>query len=199
MGEFGATSVVANGYVYEIGGVANPNAVEFAAINPTNGTLGAWSSTTSLPTGESGATSVVANGYIYEIGGVADPNAVEFAAINPANGTLGAWTSTTPLPSLPVNLGKSGATSVVANGYIYEIGGVANPNAVEFAAINANGTLGAWTAPHRFQRENPELLRLSPTTTSMKSAASTTQLGCNTPRSMPRATWAVGKPRPYRS
>jgi aryl carrier-like protein len=85
----GATSVVANGYVYEIAGINNSTDVEFAAIN-ANGTLGAWQSTTSLPTEESGATSVVANGYVYEIGGANDPTGVEFAALN-ADGTLGAW------------------------------------------------------------------------------------------------------------
>ena len=62
---------------------------------------------------------------------------------------MGLWApgTHTPLPALPVDLGESGATSVVSNGYIYVIGGIANPNAVEYAAINpTNGTLGAWTA-----------------------------------------------------
>ena len=137
LGESGATSVVANGYVYEIGGVANPNAVEFAAIN-ADGTLGTWNATTALPVGqgESGATSVVANGYIYEIGGDNPSNStlVQYAPIN-ADGTLGAWqTSTSSLPT-----GESGATSVVANGYVYEIGGnnPSNSTLVQYASLGA--------------------------------------------------------------
>ena len=136
-GESGATSVVANGYVYEIGGINNPTGVEFAALN-ADGTLGAWqTAANSLPTGESGATSVVANGYVYEIGGNNNSTLVQYALLN-ADGTPGAWQTTSTLPT-----GESGATSVVANGYVYEIGGN-NSTGVEFAALNADGTLGAW-------------------------------------------------------
>ena len=143
-----ATSVAYNGYVYEIGGYNGSAAVatvDYAPIN-ANGTIGAWTATTSLPTATQLSTSVVYNGYVYEIGGNTGSAiaTVDYAPIN-ANGTLGAWTATTSLP-----LTTDQATSVVYNGYVYEIGGC-NVNCtaiatVDYAPINSNGTLGAWTA-----------------------------------------------------
>ena len=143
-----ATSVVYNGYVYEIGGesaTAVLTTVDYAPIN-TNGTLGSWTATTSLPAATASATSVEYNGYVYEIGGC-NPSCftstVDYASIN-ANGTLGSWTATTSLLTA-----TDGASSVAYNGYIYEIGGntsAAVVATVDYAPINANGTLGAWTA-----------------------------------------------------
>ena len=134
-----ATSVVANGYVYEIGGGNSSSifaTVDYAAIN-SNGTLGPWTATTSLPVGSAGATSVVANGYVYEIGGSDGSSSyvatVDYAAIN-SNGTPGPWTATTSLPTA-----TDLATSVVANGYVYEIGGYNGSSyvaTVDYAAIS---------------------------------------------------------------
>ena len=142
-----ATSVVYNGYVYEIGGYNGSAiaAVEYAPIN-SNGTLGSWSATTSLPTATYGATSVVYNGYVYEIGGcssICPTTTVEYAPIN-SNGTLGSWSATTSLPQTTYS-----AASVVYNGYVYEIGGytgIAIVATVEYAPINSNGTVGSWSA-----------------------------------------------------
>jgi hypothetical protein len=70
------TSVVYNGYLYVIGGSTYSNfystEVYYAPLNP-NGTLGSWSSTTSLPSGRRFHTSVVYNGYLYVIGGSTSP------------------------------------------------------------------------------------------------------------------------------
>ncbi len=142
-----ATSVAYNGYVYEIGGYngsAYVATVDYAPIN-SNGTLGAWAATTSLPAATSSATSVAYNGYVYEIGGQVSGSVtttVDVAPIN-SNGTLGSWTATTSLPAA-----TDGATSVVYNGYVYEIGGftTAVTSSVYYAPINSNGTLGAWAA-----------------------------------------------------
>jgi N-acetylneuraminic acid mutarotase len=144
------TSVAYNGYVYEIGGYtgsAGIAAVDYAPIN-ANGTVGTWTATTSLPSVIRSATSVVYNGYVYEIGGYNDStsgalNTVYYAPIN-ANGTLSAWTATTSLPTA-----INSASSVAYNGYVYVIGGSDNGTnlaSVDYAPINANGTLSAWTA-----------------------------------------------------
>ena len=142
-----ATSVAYNGYVYEIGGYngsAYVSTIDYAPIN-SNGTIGAWTATTSLPAATAYATSVTYNGYLYKIGGgnsSSNTAAVDYAPIN-SNGTLGAWTATTSLPAV-----TQAATSVAYNGYLYEIGGFA-PSvtaAVDYAPINSNGTIGAWTA-----------------------------------------------------
>ena len=120
----GSTSIVNNGYVYEIGGqdVSNNSlqVVYYAPLN-ANGTVGAWSTTTALPSSLGIATSVVYNGYVYELGGQLTNNTyvntVYYAPLS-SNGTVGTWSTTT---ALPTNLGY--ATSVVYNGFVYEIGG----------------------------------------------------------------------------
>lgn len=137
---YDASAVAYNGYIYEIGGCSsscNLTTVYFAPIN-SNGTLGMWNSTTSLPTGQNTESSVVYNGYVYEIAG---GWGVWYAPIN-SNGTLGSWTATSN-PAQQLNA----ATSVVYNGYVYEIGGNVNGSpiaTVYYAPINANGGLGSW-------------------------------------------------------
>jgi hypothetical protein len=119
--------------------------VNYAPIN-SNGTLGSWSATTSLPTATGEATSIAYNGYLYEIGGNTGSltATVNYAPIN-SNGTLGSWSATTSLPTATVE-----ATSVAYNGYLYEIGGytslLAATTTVNYAPINSNGTLGSWSA-----------------------------------------------------
>jgi hypothetical protein len=143
-----APSVVYGGYVYEIGGYygsAAISVVDYAPIN-SNGTIGSWTATTSLPVATQQATSVIYNGYVYEIGGCNGCTVtavIDYAPIN-SNGTLGTWTATTPLPTALLD-----ATSVVYKGYVYDIGGVSGgviTAVVDYAPINANGTLGTWTA-----------------------------------------------------
>ncbi len=140
------TSVVYNGYLYVLGGYSgssNLNDVQYAPIN-ANGTVGAWAATTSFTTGRSSHTSVVYNGYIYVIGGYSNIrlNDVQYAPIN-ANGTVGAWAATTSFTTA-----RNGHASIVYNGYLYVMGGwdgTTEFSDVQYAPINANGTLGDWT------------------------------------------------------
>ena len=143
------TSVTYNGYIYELGGQETSgtiiSTVEYAPLN-SNGSVGAWTSTTALPQALWRATSVVYNGYIYEIGGDDAgiyQSTVYYAPLN-SNGSVGTWTSTTALPQA---LGI--ATSVVYNGYVYEIGGyngTAIQSTVYYAPLNSNGSVGTWTS-----------------------------------------------------
>ncbi len=144
-----ATTIVYNGYIYEIGGYSGTSAystVYYAPIN-SNGSLGAWvnDTTNPLPQATKSATSVEYNGYVYILGGSsgsANYSTVYYAPIN-SDGSLGAWVNDTasPLPQTIEN-----ATSVVYNGYIYEIGGytTAALTTVYYAPVNADGSLGAW-------------------------------------------------------
>jgi hypothetical protein len=169
---YGHTSVAYNGYLYVIGGyddLTYYSDVQKAAING-DGSIGAFSSTTSFTTGRSGHSTVVYNGYLYVIGGDHGVNNtacsgtsspycsdVQKAAIN-SDGTVGLWTTTTNLP-FPRNL----TSAVVANGYMYVLGGsqfgqstACNPvnsdncNDVQRAAIYADGTIGSWSTVSRF-------------------------------------------------
>ena len=105
---------------------------------------GAWATTSSF-----GAryliSSVVNNGYIYAVGGNGDGSqtAVRYAPIN-TDGTLGTWGLTSDLINERLY-----PSATVYNGYMYVYGGVASGgtsiyNTVDYAPINANGTLGTW-------------------------------------------------------
>lgn len=92
--------------VYLIGGTTNGSnsvsTVYTAPIN-VNGTLGTWTTTTSLPTAVCKASVFVTSNKIYVIGGNVSNNTassiVQIAPIN-SDGTLGTWTSGTSLPGV---------------------------------------------------------------------------------------------------
>lgn len=139
-------SVAYNGFLYVSGGGNASSATYFSDVRVApinaNGTLGAFVSTTSLPSGRHGHATVAYNGFFYVLGGYGTSglNTVHVAPIN-ANGTLGAFTATTSF---------SGArwyhASVGHNGFMYVIAGYSSYSDVQVAPINANGTLGAWSA-----------------------------------------------------
>ena len=145
-------TVVSNGYMYNLGGCngATPTTnTQYAAIN-ANGTLGAWTNTTALPLARCEHAAVANNGYVYVIGGTADgttgTSTVYRSTINVSTGALGTWSTMSALN----NIRKSGAEAVINNGYMYVLGGlttaaVERAVSVEFAKINGDGTLGAWS------------------------------------------------------
>ena len=140
------SSVIANGYVYEIGGLNGTyqTAVYYAKLN-SDGSTGPWTTSSNpLPDARGSHSSVVSNGYVYVIGGTSNTtnqSTVFYAKLN-ADGSTGAWiTSSNPLPNVRLS-----HTSVVANGYVYVIGG-SNGSAVStvyYAKLNADGTTGLW-------------------------------------------------------
>ncbi len=141
-------TVTVNGYIYVVGGhssVATPTnpAVYYAKVN-ADGTVGTWSSTTSIPSPRIRLTHSVAsaNGYIYVIGGEnsSAQTTVWYAKVN-ADGTLGSWVSGTSLP-----VATSDQAVVIDNGYIYSMGGLAPSatNTIYYAKINYDGSIGAW-------------------------------------------------------
>lgn len=145
------TSVAYNGYIYVLGGdgsAATLNTVEYAPIN-VNGAVGTWLSTTSFTTARNSFTSVAYNGYMYVMGGYSSAmNDVQLAKIN-ADGTLGTWTTTTAFTTA-----RFYHTSVAYNGYMYVLGGTNGVGAfysdVQYAPINADGTVGTWTTTTAF-------------------------------------------------
>ena len=144
------TSIAYNGYLYVIGGYGGGflNDVQYAPIN-ADGTIGSWNTTTSFTTGRDDHASVAYNGYLYVIGGWSGTylNDVQYAPIN-ANGTIGSWTATTSFTTA-----RWGHTSVAYSGYLYVIGGWSGSSYlsdVQFAPVNANGTIGSWTTTTSF-------------------------------------------------
>jgi N-acetylneuraminic acid mutarotase len=153
-----ASSVVYNGYVYELGGANSSNVAQtttyYAPLN-SGGVIGSWTATTALPIAVSSATSIVYNGYVYELGGFNGTtyySNVYYAPLN-ANGTIGTWTSTTALPQAMI-----GSSTITYNGYVYELGGYQAAGttlaATYYAPLNANGTIGTWTSTTALPQAN---------------------------------------------
>ena len=147
-------TVANNGYMYVVGGNTGStcvNTVRYAPIN-ANGTLGAWSTTSALPGPRCGNVEAVtvANGFMYAAGGYDNANvtrSVFYAPIN-ANGTLGAWQ--TNANSFIVAREYNGLEAL--NGFLYAIAGqdtvsgAGSTTNVEVAALNANGSVGTFSA-----------------------------------------------------
>ena len=128
-----ATSIVNNNYVYVIGGgvdyATKLDTVYYAHLNPDDGSVGSWFTTTILPIPILSAASIVNNDYVYVIGGSTNPDpdtgiskldTVYYAQLN-TNGTIDSWN----LSSIsPFQFALDNHTSVVNNNYIYTIGGI---------------------------------------------------------------------------
>lgn len=158
LGRYALGSAVYNGYLYGVGGyTSNPrNEVSYAPIN-SDGTVGAWSTTTPMPAGRTYPATVAYNNRLYVYGGynsgTAALDSVIYATIN-SDGTLGSWTNASN--NMATGVCRFGWTEY--NGYLYAAGGAygtvasncANTslnllNTVQYAPILANGDVGAWT------------------------------------------------------
>ena len=124
----------------------------------TSPELGSWQSTASFTQERSGHSSVVYDGYVYILGGSSGNsfhNDVQYAPIN-SDGTIGTWQSATPFTQA-----RSSHTSVVHDGYIYVIGGFYSDgstyyfNDVQYAPINADGSIGVWQSTTAYPTAYP--------------------------------------------
>jgi hypothetical protein len=157
---YGLGTAAYNGYLYAVGGqgASGPTTdVDYAPIN-SNGTIGAWASTTALTTARTYPGVVAYNGYLYIYGGwntgASALGTVDYAPINSSTGALGSWTtSSNAMATASCRFGMA-----VYNGYLYAIGGntgtvsstqcgnASTPvNTVQFAPFKANGDVGAWS------------------------------------------------------
>ena len=140
-------AIVTKNRVYLLGGLIDDtysSTVYTAPINP-DGTLGAWTTSTSLPGTVAHSQAIVTQNRVYLLGGYingAYSSTVYTAPIN-LDGTLGAWTTSTPLPGTVI-----WSQAIVTKNRVYLLGGridgVAS-STVYTAPINLDGTLGAWT------------------------------------------------------
>lgn len=132
------TLVVASGTVP--GSPATPSASVFtASLNSATGTVGAWSTQTSLPQALSQAVVAASGQNVYVIGGLnsaTQPTSQVYRA-TVQNGQITGWSTTTAYP-LTINA----TSAAVVNGFLV----VADPilNQIVYAPVNADGSLGAW-------------------------------------------------------
>lgn len=143
-GLYDSQALVTKNRVYLIGGYASGGwvtTIYTAAIN-ADGTLGAWTTSTSLPIGLGSGQLVATKNRVYYIGGFNGSNVAQTACYTAplnADGTLGTWTNAnTPLP-----VGRAEGYATIIKNHVYLFGG--NATTVLRAPINADGTLGTWT------------------------------------------------------
>jgi hypothetical protein len=140
-------AIVTKNRVYLLGGddgSAAASTVYTAPIN-TDGTLGAWTTDTSLPSGLYASQAIVTKNRIYLLGGYDVNNSVIATVYTiPINtdGTLGTWIADT---SLPVT--RSHIRALTTKNRVYLLGGWSGGaiSDVIHAPINADGTLGTWS------------------------------------------------------
>jgi N-acetylneuraminic acid mutarotase len=145
-------TVVYGAYIYVVGGSPDGYSVidnvRYAPLN-ADGSVGGWSSTTSLPFARGAHSAVAFNGYMYAIGGSTDFTAtVDEVLVAPINedGSLGAWTATTALPD-----GRFYHSSLAFNGFVYVVGGTYDGGLgwyddVLYAPLNGDGSVGDWSS-----------------------------------------------------
>jgi len=141
-----------NGRIYQIGGNivqwTSSSDANFANLN-SDGTIGAWTSTTSLPDVRENSGVAVYNGRVYIIAGTGprppptERNTVYYTAIN-QDGTLGQWAQTTAFPQPLCEF-----SLVQWKDRIYVIGGWnggSSQATIYSAKVMPDGTLSQWAS-----------------------------------------------------
>lgn len=146
-----AVAIAYNSFLYLIGGSVNgveSNTVYYAPITAGGG-LGAWNTSTVLPTTLLAVSAVVVNGNLYLIGGAHGGVQVNTVYVSPIStaGPIGVWTTLTALPYT-----RNGAGAFTYGNRIFVVGGTGTlplttsgpASSVLSAPVNADGTIGAW-------------------------------------------------------
>jgi len=155
-----------NGYIYVMGGYSSSgsvlNDIDFAKINVSDGSIGAFSTSAETINSRWGLGVPVSNSYAYVIGGCsagsapagctsmqATVNVVEI--YNNDSGAPAGYTTSSH--TYGTNPSRVGASSTVLNGYIYVAGGctsttdcTATTSDVSYAQIDAQGAIGTWSS-----------------------------------------------------
>ena len=160
-------AIVTNNRVYVLGGYSGSGSylstVYTAPIN-TDGTLGTWTTGTSLPIGIIASASFVTKDRVFLVGGATGTgtylSTVYTAPIN-LDGTLGTWITTHALPGV---LGYSKV--IVTKNRVYTFGGYNGSAAISTiytATINDGGMINSWsvygTLPYACQLSSVAIIK----------------------------------------
>ena len=140
-------AIVTKNRVYLCGGfnaTVYISTVYTAPIN-SDGTLGAWTTGTSLPGVLAISQAIVTKNRVYLLGGYdgAAPVTVMYTVSINADGTLGSWSTSLSLPD-----NRYGSQAIVTKNRVYLCGGHNGSTwlaTICTATINSDGTLGPWT------------------------------------------------------
>lgn len=155
-GRLNAAVVIHNGYAYLAGGANSGdttryNTVQYAPIN-ADGTIGIWQTATNSMTGVKSYGKLYAyNERLYITGGVGVTGAIaEVETTALLNGIPGQWTALNSFSTGRFNHGSG-----ISNGYLYVYSGWngtggSDKNDIQYAQINADGTIGTWQTTTSF-------------------------------------------------
>ncbi|MDQ5944085.1 MAG: Bulb-type lectin protein [Patescibacteria group bacterium] len=137
-----SASVTLSGYTYILGGqqLGLPSSAVRYAVHRGDGSLGAWSSTTSLPVSGDTAAAATYNGFIYAA--VNGASNIYYARPN-NNGSISSWTTSSS--TLPFQAYAPHHSMIIHNGYLYLVAMGANSRDIYYAKLGANGAPGAFT------------------------------------------------------
>ena len=118
-------AIVTQNRVYLLGGIINnaySSTVYTAPIN-TDGTLGTWTTATSLPAAVYYSQAIATKDRVYLLGGIINSSYSSTVYTAPINqdGTLGTWATVTPLPSTVY-----ASQAIVTKDWVYLLGGYIN-------------------------------------------------------------------------
>lgn len=151
-----------NGYLYAIGGYDSQGSgilsdIQFAKINVSNGSLEQFDVSTVTIDQRWGLSVPVSNSYAYIIGGCTSGSSPSCTARTDVIQTFQIYNNDSGAPAEYTSAGnrfptdRFGAGAAVVNDYIYVAGGCIGvldcdnaTNAVEYAPLNPDGTLGVW-------------------------------------------------------
>jgi hypothetical protein len=139
--------IVVGGYTYSPSAAAL-STVFTASWDSANGVIGSWSTQAALPQALWALCAAASGNTVYVVGGLTNSNAlvntVYWATVN--NGQISAWNTT----SYPLNIYRPAVAVIqghlVVAGGATVYGGTTDTAAVYYAAINSDGSLGAWRA-----------------------------------------------------
>ena len=146
-------AVVYGNRVYIAGG--GDGALNDVHSAPFSGSgIGAWTSTENLSIGRSGHQLLAYNGFLYILGGLNGSTRrsdVDYARFKDGGGLAAdSGCGTTWCDANNFTTARTNFSAEVYNGYMYIVGGwgdsTINLADVQYAPINADGTLGTWTA-----------------------------------------------------
>lgn len=132
-----------------VGGFNGPSVVATVLTAPiqTN-SVGTWAKQPDIPAGVYAPCVVCSGGFLYVLGGlttlVPAASTATYSASLGADGSVGAWTAQAVLPA-----GTGFGSAVVVGTKVYVAGGQSSgvlTSAVYSATLNADGTIGAWSA-----------------------------------------------------
>ncbi|HEX8226779.1 MAG TPA: hypothetical protein VF572_02830 [Candidatus Saccharimonadales bacterium] len=153
-----------NGYLYSLAGYSGSASLQdvlYAKIDVSNGSIGTWSLSQVVVTPRWQLGAIVANGFVYAFGGCGNTtntnNVVDCTAMTGSIQTFQLYNNYSGTPAsyntgTTIGVDRIGGSSTVLNGYIYYVGGCSviacttATNTVYYAPLNADGTIGTWTA-----------------------------------------------------